>query len=50
MYRDMNYHPGMFEIPKEIRGNNLQFLFYDYLQKLDLLEVENSFKESAKLG
>ena len=38
MYRDMNYHPGMFEIPKEIRGNNLQFLFYDYLQKLDLLE------------
>ena len=38
MYRDMQYIPGIFEIPKGIRGNNLQFLFYDYLPKLDLLE------------
>ena len=48
MYRDMNYHPGMFEIPKEIRGNNLQFLFYDYLQKLDLLEYLDYSKYKIK--
>ena len=48
MYRDMNYTPGMFEIPKEIRGNNLQFLFYDYLQKFDLLEYLDYSKYKIK--
>ena len=38
MFKDINYNPNMFIIPKEIMEINLQFLFYDYLPKLSLLD------------
>ena len=38
MYKNMQYHPNMFLIPKDVKGNNLEFLFYDYLSKLSLFD------------
>ena len=38
MFKDMQYHPNMFKLPEKIKQNNLEFLFYDYLPKLSLLE------------
>jgi len=41
MYKDINYNNNMFEIPKEVKGKNNKFLFYDYLSKLSLLDYIN---------
>ena len=38
MYKNMQFNPGMFTIPKEVKGSNLDFLFYDYLSKLSLFD------------
>ena len=38
MYKNMQYHPIMFIIPKEVKGSNLEFLFFDYLSKLSLFD------------
>ena len=38
IFKNKQYNPNMFKIPKEIFGINLQFLFYDYLPKLSLLD------------
>ena len=48
MYKNMHYNPDMFEIPKEVKGFNLEFLFYDYLSKLSLLDYINYFNEDKK--
>ena len=48
MYKNMNYNPVMFQIPKEVKGFNHQFLFYDYLSKLSLLDYINFFVENKK--
>ena len=48
MYRNMHYNPGMFQMPTEIRGNNPQFLFYDYLPKLTLLKYLHYAKDQIK--
>jgi len=48
MYRNIHYSPGMFPIPTEIRGNNLQFLFFDYLPKLPLLDYLTFTKDQIK--
>ena len=36
MYKNIIYSPNMFTIPEEIRDNNLEFLFFDYLPNLSL--------------
>ena len=38
MYKNIHYNQNMFQIPKEVKGKNLEFLFYDYLSKLSLLD------------
>ena len=48
MYKNMQYNPEMFQIPKEIKGFNLEFLFYDYLSKLSLLDYIKYFVENKK--
>jgi len=48
MYKNMHYNPDMFEIPKEVKGFNLEFLFYDYLSKLSLLDYINYFNDDKK--
>ena len=30
MFKHMNYNPQLFNIPKEIKMHNIEFLFYDY--------------------
>ena len=44
MYKNIHYNQDMFQIPKEVKGTNLEFLFYDYLPKLSLLDYINYFK------
>ena len=48
MYKNIQYNQGMFQIPKEVKGFNLEFLFYDYLSKLSLLEYINYLEENKK--
>ena len=48
MFKDINYYPNMFIIPKEINDYNLKFLFYDYLPKLSLLDYIISNGEKIK--
>ena len=48
MYKNIHYNQFMFKIPKEVKGFNLKFLFYDYLSKLSLLDYINYFKENKK--
>ena len=48
MYKNMHYNQNMFQIPKEVKGFNLEFLFYDYLSKLSLLDYVNYFIETKK--
>ena len=38
MFKRMNYNPQLFNIPKEIKMYNIEFLFYDYLPKLSLCD------------
>ena len=48
MYINIQYNPNMFDIPEEVIGNNLEFLFYDYLPKLSLLHYIIGYKEKIK--
>ena len=48
MYKEIQYNPNMFNIPEEVIGNNLEFLFYDYLPKLSLLHYIIGYKEKIK--
>ena len=42
MYKNKNYYQNMFRIPKEVKGDELKFLFYDYLPNLSLFEYLKS--------
>ena len=42
MYKDITYNCDMFKIPNEVKGNNLEYLFYDYLSKLSLIDYVNN--------
>jgi serine/threonine protein kinase len=44
----MKYNSNMFQIPKEVRGFNLEFLFYDYLSKLSLIDYIDKVNEQIK--
>ena len=46
MFKDMQYNPNMFKLPEKIKENNLEFLFYDYLPKLSLLEYISEFDKN----
>ena len=48
MYREILYNPNMFKIPKEIKGNDLEFLFFDYLPNLSLLDYLIDIKKELK--
>ena len=48
IFKDMQYNPHMFIIPKEVKGFNLEYLFYDYLSKLSLLDYLNHINEQKK--
>ena len=48
MYREILYNPNMFTIPKEIKGNDLEFLFFDYLPNLSLLDYLIDIKKGIK--
>ena len=48
MYKNIQYNHDMFQIPKEVKGFNLEFLFYDYLSKLSLLDYINFIKENKR--
>ena len=38
MFKDMEYNANMFKIPDEVIRDDLNYLFYDYLSKLTLLD------------
>ena len=48
MFKDMNYKQQMFNIPKEIKSFNIEFLFYDYLSKLSLCDYIINNSEQIK--
>ena len=48
IFKDMKYNSNMFQIPKEVKGFNLEFLFYDYLSKLSLLDYINQVNHQIK--
>ena len=48
IFKDMNYNHNMFQLPKEVKGYNLEFLFYDYLSKLSLFDYINYINEYEK--
>ena len=48
IFKDMKYNSNMFQIPKEVRGFNLEFLFYDYLSKLSLIDYIDKVNEQIK--
>ena len=50
MFKNIHFNHDLFSIPKEIRGNSLEFLFYNFLPKLSLLDYitytdKNKIKE-----
>ena len=49
MYKQIFYNQNMFRIPKEIKGDDLEFLFFDFLQNLSLedyiIETKKEIKE-----
>ena len=46
MYKEMQFHSEMFNIPEEISGYyNLKFLFFDYISKLSLLDYISGGKQ-----
>ena len=48
MYKEIEYNPNMFVIPKEVENFNLQFLFFDYLTNFSLFDYLCSDKEYLK--
>ena len=38
MFKNIHFNHGLISIPKEIKGNNLEFLFYNFLPKLSLFD------------
>ena len=48
MYKDLHYYQNMFILPEEVKGTNHEFLFYDYLPKLSLLEYLSLIGERIK--
>ena len=46
MYKEMQFHSEMFNIPEEVSGYyNLKFLFFDYISKLSLLDYISGGKQ-----
>ena len=49
MYKNINFNQNLFSIPNEIKGTNLEFLFYNFLPKLSLFDyltnIDNKIKE-----
>ena len=49
MYKNINFNQNLFSIPEEIKGTNLEFLFYNFLPKLSLFDyltnIDNKIKE-----
>ena len=49
MFKNIHFNHNLFPIPKEIKGNHLEFLFYNFLPKLSLLDyitnIDNQIKE-----
>ena len=49
MYKQIFYNQNMFRIPKEIKGDDLEFLFFDFLPNLSLedyiIETKKEIKE-----
>ena len=41
MFKNIHFNQNMFIIPNEVEQFNLEFLFYDYLPKLSLLDYVN---------
>ena len=46
MFKNIHFNHNLFSIPKEIKGNNFEFLFYNFLPKLSLFDyitnIENN--------
>ena len=45
MYKNIQYHQNLFEIPGRFRNSHLQFLFFDYLPRLSLLDYISEIGE-----
>ena len=48
MFKDIHFNHDLFSIPKEIKGNNLEFLFYNFLPKLSLFDYITNVKHQIK--
>ena len=48
MYKEILYNFNLFKIPKEIKGGDLEFLFFDYLPNLSLLDYIIDIKKGIK--
>ena len=48
MFKNIHFNQNMFIIPNEVEQFNLEFLFYDYLPKLSLLDYVTHTKEHIK--
>lgn len=47
MYKNLDYYQNMFPIPKDVRIENLKYLFFDPLPKLSLAEYLQSIHKKA---
>ena len=48
MYKDLHFYQNMFILPEEVKGTNHEYLFYDYLSKLSLLDYISHIGEKIK--
>ena len=48
MFKNIHFNHDLFSIPKEIKGNNLEFLFYNFLPKLSLFDYITNVKHQIK--